>query len=543
MSKESDQKDLIDTIIAEAGGTSLKAMEAVAAAIHNRANARGISPADVVRQPGQFEGYSNPGSGSKAAQKLDHVRTLAQKAWDNIQSGRTPDPLNGGTDFRAESAASGLHAPHGTVNIGGNVFALGKKPSEAEQAIEAVAPLPAPAPLTEGIAYGTPALASHSVHTIPINPLTGQPQSGTEITINGGTQVPLLLPSGKTILPGTYPSSDGTHSVTISDDGSGRAKITHNQQMGEIPGLINPAKELAPNSTSVIGNYLKSFVSGAKDEVGSKVAGAQASAGGLANDLGGKAEAFGTGAQDLGGHVLSALSPFGALFGMGGGSPHVPDLASSARDTYSSLPMYENYGKSTEGAPSLSDPNGAPKALGPRQILNPEWTDYQRSQEKYSPTLQKGEMFTSTGQKISGGQWAAMNYVGDEAYQSPAVLAPRAPAPPKYISAPGSSAQVPEDKVAQLVKLLSGKTVPVGTTGTSNGGAYDYVVQKDGSILNRTTGKITAAAPVPAPKAPAPAPGNSYLNTIGVDTSKLSSGQQANELNKALGSSDSHGSV
>ena len=46
----------------------------------------------------------------------------------------------------------------------------------------------------------------------------------------------------------------------------------------------------------------------------------------------------------------------------------------------------------------------------------------------------------------------------------------------------------------KLVTLASGKTVPVGTRGTSSGGAYQFEVQDDGSVKNLKTGKISAPA-------------------------------------------------
>lgn len=161
-------------MIAEAGG-NLAGLQAVAAVIQNRANKTGLAPAQVVRQQGQFQGYSNPGSASVKAQSDPQVRALAEKAYNDIASGTVPDPTNGGTSFRAATAAKGMSAPHGTVDIGGNRFAKGNSsPQTALSAINAVAPVPQPRP-TSALGY-EPQPAVPSVRAITVNP-NGSPQT------------------------------------------------------------------------------------------------------------------------------------------------------------------------------------------------------------------------------------------------------------------------------------------------------------------------------------------------------------------------------
>jgi spore germination protein YaaH len=50
-------------------------------------------------------------------------------------------------------------------------------------------------------------------------------------------------------------------------------------------------------------------------------------------------------------------------------------------------------------------------------------------------------------------------------------------------------------RVVPDVTIASGKTVPVGTMGTSNGGKYVYQVQADGSVKELNSGRTTAPAP------------------------------------------------
>lgn len=144
---------VIKTIIAEAGGDPA-AQAAVAAVIRNRMLETGQTAEQVVKQKGQFEGYSNPGSKSVAAQADPRVQETAQRVWDGIQFGAIPDPTNGATQFRAASAAGGLHAPNGTINIGGNVFAKGTAPTSALSAIDAIAPVPQQRP-NDALAYAS----------------------------------------------------------------------------------------------------------------------------------------------------------------------------------------------------------------------------------------------------------------------------------------------------------------------------------------------------------------------------------------------------
>jgi hypothetical protein len=135
-------KDVLDTLIAEAGSDP-DGLAAVAWVIQNRAQQWGMTPEQVVRQKGQFEGYSNPGPKSREAQKRADVRAKAEAAWNAVQAGTISDPTNGGTSFRTKGYKQ--PAPHGTVTIAGNTFALGTaKPNSALSAINAAAPQPMP---------------------------------------------------------------------------------------------------------------------------------------------------------------------------------------------------------------------------------------------------------------------------------------------------------------------------------------------------------------------------------------------------------------
>ncbi len=121
-------QDVINTIIAEAGGDGRKGMEAVAWAIANRAAKGNKTPEQVVKAKGQFEGYSNPGSGSRKAQQDPNMVAKAKDIWDKVQSGSIPDPLQGGTMFHSSNISpywADAENKHGTVKIGNQTYYLG----------------------------------------------------------------------------------------------------------------------------------------------------------------------------------------------------------------------------------------------------------------------------------------------------------------------------------------------------------------------------------------------------------------------------------
>jgi len=72
--------------------------------------------------------------------------------------------------------------------------------------------------------------------------------------------------------------------------------------------------------------------------------------------------------------------------------------------------------------------------------------------------------------------------------------APIAPPPSRASFQPGMMNRAIQPPPS--VTLASGKTVPAGTTGTSQGGRYSYTVLPDGSVLNTTTNRISAPGSV-----------------------------------------------
>jgi hypothetical protein len=95
MASEKDIQDIINTLIAEGVGEGEEGMRRIAETILNRAEQRGISPAEVVRQRAQYTGYSAPGPGAVKAQRDPAAISAAQAAWEVAQG---PDDPTGGAN-------------------------------------------------------------------------------------------------------------------------------------------------------------------------------------------------------------------------------------------------------------------------------------------------------------------------------------------------------------------------------------------------------------------------------------------------------------
>lgn len=123
--------DVINTLIAEAGGEGEKGLIAAAWAIAQRAAARGQTLDQVVKSG--FDGYSNPGSGARRAQQDPKTRASVERILNGVVNGTTPNPVP-----RADHFVSGSATPSWAKNmdlvatIGGHRFyASGNVPQSA----------------------------------------------------------------------------------------------------------------------------------------------------------------------------------------------------------------------------------------------------------------------------------------------------------------------------------------------------------------------------------------------------------------------------
>lgn len=192
-----DQR-VIDTILAEAGGSGVTGMAAVAHVINNRANAGNTSPGSVVSAPHQFEGYSHPSAGGRANENDATLRQQAEQIWEGVTSGSIPDPTGGAVNYFgsyiappswAQSAVNSGHA----VNIGGNIFLTQGTPASAQDVADAYAPSTGTntTPASDAIDAATNGTAS------PSNPYQGLYNFGTGNA--GPSTVPLSTQTGQPV--------------------------------------------------------------------------------------------------------------------------------------------------------------------------------------------------------------------------------------------------------------------------------------------------------------------------------------------------------
>ena len=488
-------------------------------------------------------------SGASGA-KETALQTLAAKATPvtpTLQSDNSLSHISQITGLTAdERGASGLSA----VNDGG--FGAAQDPRTAAllglaRGTVGASPDASAAPGASVAFQGS--LALPGAPSAP-TPMPGRP-AGLDASQVASTASPVpaaahlvRLPSGKMIAVGTVASNDGKHSVVITDDGHGNAVLSHPPNIGEIPGVIDPTSESGKDT--VAGPVVKNLIDQAKETAALKAAGlapAASDAATAAKDFGAKAldQSFGGVGSKLGAAfgpgVSGVANAFNSLFGgKSSASPGEPALpASNAEDRERNAPISEAATRSEQKfarnpvpeakspAEALKDVGAwatpanqlAPKAVSAPvpssgfagqdvyktvNVLNPDW--------KPSPTTLGQESFTSTGEKIGRNLKDYMTNV-DGAVQAPIIHpAATAPAPssvPKFVTKrvlvgkSGGQGQGQDESVAptsaqKLVTLASGKTVPVGTRGTSSGGAYQFEVQDDGSVKNLKTGKISAPA-------------------------------------------------
>jgi hypothetical protein len=124
-------KDVIDTLIAEAGGEGEAGLIAAAWAIQQRAAARGQTIDQVIKSG--FDGYSNPGSGAVKAQQDPRLRAKVEQIMTGVQNGTIPNPVPGADHFLSgDVQPSWLKGMKPVATIGGHRFyASGNVPQSA----------------------------------------------------------------------------------------------------------------------------------------------------------------------------------------------------------------------------------------------------------------------------------------------------------------------------------------------------------------------------------------------------------------------------
>jgi hypothetical protein len=124
------------------------------------------------------------------------------------------------------------------------------------------------------------------------------------------------------IAPGVY--NQGDHSVQVSDDGTGHAKIERIRSPMSVPGVIDPLREA--NAPTLAGGYIRSLIPKMASDA---VAGfsAPAAVDNVKNAAVGAAGNLGSTLGGFGSNIGSAFSGLGGLFGARPPLPSGPTLA------------------------------------------------------------------------------------------------------------------------------------------------------------------------------------------------------------------------
>lgn len=147
--------DVLKTLIAEAYGEGPEGMRRVAETIINRAAIRGLTPEQVVNQPYQYTGLTQPGPSAVQAWNDPKAIAAAQAAWELAQ--KPGDPTKGADHYYAPGTIAEPYwaksmTPTGAY--GGHAFFSSRPvpPGEIPNVVATktdVVPPPAPVPVTQ----------------------------------------------------------------------------------------------------------------------------------------------------------------------------------------------------------------------------------------------------------------------------------------------------------------------------------------------------------------------------------------------------------
>lgn len=143
--------DVIDTLIAEAGGEGERGLIAAAWAVSQRAAARGQTIDQVIRSG--FDGFTNPGREAKKAQQDPKMRARVERILTGVQNGSIPNPVPGADHFLSgdimPSWAKGMKL---VATVGGHrYYASGNVPQKAYGPLVPPGEIPSVATLTDTV--------------------------------------------------------------------------------------------------------------------------------------------------------------------------------------------------------------------------------------------------------------------------------------------------------------------------------------------------------------------------------------------------------
>lgn len=137
--------DVIDAIIAEALNQGPNGMAAVAHVIATRAAQLGISPDEVVNQPGQFTGVSNPGRVVAQSMGNPSVRAAVQNIWNGVQDGSIANPFPGADHYHTDRVSPDWASSFNKLGQqGAHIFYASGKPVPSQVGSRTEVAMPTP---------------------------------------------------------------------------------------------------------------------------------------------------------------------------------------------------------------------------------------------------------------------------------------------------------------------------------------------------------------------------------------------------------------
>lgn len=328
------------------------------------------------------------------------------------------------------------------------------------------------------------AATGHAPSPMPARPaaITG-PQAAAPVPQQRPAGL-VTLPSGKQVAPGTYPSSNPGHTITVNADGT----VSHNLNPGEIAGVLDPLNE---GKNTVVGPIIQRTL----NEIAAQKA-KEAAAAAPAVTQAGVDAVTGLGST-LGGFLGNAFSGAGnSLFG--GGSKNTPTNAFASGSAAAG-----NRGSSGSGTLT---PTIDPVGTGPGS--------YAALQQALASVASFKPTTTYTQQQMTSDNPAYLDYIakqkadpigagpGSFASLQNALATTSGAAPPRTITTTQQVAhQAPNEQLRSVQQELAQQ------------GYYTGAI--DGLYGPKTAAAIAAAkapkpvnalAPAPAAAAPQPAP-------------------------------------
>lgn len=260
------------------------------------------------------------------------------------------------------------------------------------------------------------------------------------------------------------PSTDGVHTMRVTDKGNGVAGFEMVRSPFDIPGVLNVSQEM--KAPTIVGDYIRNAMKNIPTPDLAPVAQTVQNAASATQSTVGNAVKQGTSALgDLGN---SAVSMFGNLFN----AQKPPTLPATAPPP----PVNSGWSQAWHAAP-------APVPQAPQP-------------QNYAPTMPTGGPGTFAPAGLPAIPYMPTMPVGGPgtfgaAGMPAAPMLPQAPMPltPQIGTPPGTQLRMSVNRApqyipppVQMVRLASGKVVPSNTSGQRNG--QGYAVQSDGSILH-----------------------------------------------------------